>query len=104
MQNKPCFTCVSAFLQNPWGILIVSLCLFFLCCTAAFTCRNYSRYSQYESDSIHASEFAEQRKRSLTSDSSVTTLVTQDFRHRMRHDYACGGIFCSLRGDPFGTA
>jgi hypothetical protein len=99
-QDKPCFNCGSTFLQNPSGLIIVFLCLFFLFYTATAACGNYWRFSKTASDVIHDSQFAQ----SLTSGRSGRTKILQNFCHRLRHDYACGGIFCfyALRGDPFG--
>lgn len=62
------------------------------------------KWHETPSDEIHASNFAEDRKRALASNLDQNTTFAEDLGHRLRHDYALGGICCGLKGDPFNWA
>ncbi len=99
--NEPCFSCLSDFLSNPWGIIIVLTGLVLLVCTAMGTLCKHYRYSQRVPDQIALSKFAQARKRVKARDADIKTSLAEDVGHKLRHDCGCGGILCPLPGDPF---
>lgn len=99
--NEPCFSCLSEFLQNPWGIVVVVTGFALLICTATGTACTHYRYSKRLPDAIALTKFAQARKRVIARDKNVETTLVEDVCHKLRHDFSYGGILCQLPGDPF---
>lgn len=99
--NEPCFSCLSEFLQNPWGIVVVLTGFALLICAATGTACTHYRYSHRLPDEIALTKFAQARKRVTARDKNVETTLVEDVCHRLRHDFSYGGILCQLPGDPF---
>ena len=99
--NPPCFSCLSDFLANPFGMAVVIAGFVLLCVTSIGAFCRYYKYSQESPDHIAVSKFAEHRKKVLARDSEHKTSVLHDVEHRLRFDWDVGGIFCPIKGDPF---
>eukprot|EP01043_Picozoa_sp_COSAG02_P045430 COSAG02_NODE_4149_length_5710_cov_6.668330_6_plen_632_part_00 len=99
--NEPCFSCLSDFLSNPAGIIVVLTGLVLLVCTAMGTLCKHYQYSHRLPDQIALSKFAQAQKRVTARDADVKTSLVEDVKHKLQHDWMCGGILCPLPSDPF---
>jgi hypothetical protein len=80
---------------------VVSVCACLLISTLGISVFRYSRYSRRDPEDIERSRFAADRKAVMSPDAVHPTTWQHDVKHRLRHDYSMGGIFCQLDGDPF---